>query len=456
MEAPLFPRAFAVDFEDLLRWNVSFFKVGLWNWPVETIRPLSDFAGLESVPISAAQAQAQGLSIIAKINFGGELFLRPDEDYRKYKGALFLVQPERFIFSKINARQGCIFHADAQQKPFVVSSEYPVLRLDAELALGDYVDLALRVGPAREQLQGGAVGMAKPRTSAEDFLRIQIPLPPLWVQREIVARHQKVEADARLNREQLAALEVEAELEFLAALGLIKPLQLAMERCFAVEWKDLERWGVRAMHALLNVNFDQSRYPIVTGRDCLAEVKHGSSASPAAKPTKLEVLKISAVTRGFLDAREKKFAVDKAAVRREYNLREGDVLMCRTNGTLNYVGMSALIERDLENLIFPDKLIRLRAQPNLLPEFGWKALQSPPLRSQIEAAARTAVGNYAIGNEDIWDLRIPLPPLPVQRALIARVRAGRETIKRLRAAGQAHAAQGRAEIEALILGEQKL
>ena len=35
------------------------------------------------------------------------------------------------------------------------------------------------------------------------------------------------------------------------------------------------------------------------------------------------------------------------------------VLMCRTNGTLAYVGMSALIREDESNMVFPDKLIRV-------------------------------------------------------------------------------------------------
>jgi hypothetical protein len=36
------------------------------------------------------------------------------------------------------------------------------------------------------------------------------------------------------------------------------------------------------------------------------------------------------------------------------------------------------------------------------------------LRTQIEAAARTAVGNFAIGSKDIKALKAPLPPLAEQ------------------------------------------
>ena len=54
--------------------------------------------------------------------------------------------------------------------------------------------------------------------------------------------------------------------------------------------------------------------------------------------------------------------------------------------------MSALVEDDRPDVIFADKM---------LPAFLWKLIQMLFARAQIEAAARTAVGNYAIGSEDV-------------------------------------------------------
>jgi type I restriction enzyme S subunit len=70
-------------------------------------------------------------------------------------------------------------------------------------------------------------------------------------------------------------------------------------------------------------------------------------------------------------------------------------------------------------MIFPDKVIRVR--PNLdkiEPGFLWRLLQVPAIRSQIEAAARTAVGNFAIGGKDIKALKVPLP-LPARQKDLA-------------------------------------
>uniref|UniRef100_UPI0018CB613B hypothetical protein n=1 Tax=Pseudacidovorax intermedius TaxID=433924 RepID=UPI0018CB613B len=84
--------------------------------------------------------------------------------------------------------------------------------------------------------------------------------------------------------------------------------------------------------------------------------------------------------------------------------------------------MPALVEADIDDMIFPDKVIRVR--PNLdriKPWFLWRLLQVPAVRGQIEAAARTAVGNFAIGGKDTKALKVPLPlPLPARQKELAR------------------------------------
>ncbi|MDX1253410.1 MAG: type I restriction enzyme HsdR N-terminal domain-containing protein [Gammaproteobacteria bacterium] len=86
--------------------------------------------------------------------------------------------------------------------------------------------------------------------------------------------------------------------------------------------------------------------------------------------------------------------------------------------TLAYVGMSAMVEADIEDTIFPDKVIRVRPDlTKIEPQFLWRLLQVPSVRAQIEAAARTAVGNFAIGGKDIKALKVPLPLLEQQKSL---------------------------------------
>lgn len=81
--------------------------------------------------------------------------------------------------------------------------------------------------------------------------------------------------------------------------------------------------------------------------------------------------------------------------------------------------MSALVEVDVDGMIFLDKVIRVRPNPDKIESrFRWRLFQVPAMRDQLEAAARTAVGNFAIGGKDIKTLRVPLPSLELRRSLV--------------------------------------
>ena len=115
--------------------------------------------------------------------------------------------------------------------------------------------------------------------------------------------------------------------------------------------------------------------------------------------------------------------------------------------------MSAWVPEDVPDMIYPDKLIRVRVKPDeLLPAFLWRLLQLPLLRAQLEAAARTAVGNYAIGGADLWDLQLPIPPLKIQQTLLAADEARNAHAAQLRRQAEAGTAESLARVEEMILG----
>lgn len=339
-----------------------------------------------------------------------------------------------------------------------VSNEFPQFETDARKLLPEYLYLWCITDQTIKAVNAASTGSAavsRNRFREEFFLDFQIPLPPLAAQRKIVAAWESARLAAAAAQAKIEQLERDIESRFLADLGLKAPNQVTLPKSFAVWWREMQRWGV-VPNQLASAGTDVTwgKYQVATGRDCFAEVKHGSSASPSPTPTSLEVLKISAVTRGHFRPNEKKFSFDVERYRSEFDLKAGDVLMCRTNGTLALVGMSALVESNMSNLIFPDKVIRVRCGPKLLPGFLWKLLQMPFARSQIEAAARTAVGNYAIGTDDILALRFSLPSLSVQQTMMERVDAARAEIAKLRAEAKARADVAKADVEAMILGEK--
>lgn len=369
----------------------------------------------EPVQVNGALGDWQAITI----KFSGEVL--PRERAEAFKGAMFAAYPGDLAFSKIDARNGAIGLIPDSIPKAVVTSEYPVFTPRADKLRAAYLHHLLRAEHFKADLQRRASGTSgRKRVTPDSFLNLEVPVPTLDEQDALIAAYTGALARAT-QLEQEAGVIVRAGWQaFETALGMAPPPPLPDRPVFVARFKDVERWSHEsALRAICGTGAARPSLPTTSLGDALLEVRHGCSKGPSKKTTSLRVLKISAVTKGHLDLSECKHVADEAMLREQFALKEGDILMCRTNGTLAYVGMSALLEADVEDTIFPDKVIRVRPDRNKIdPYFLWRLLQLPALRSQIESAARTAVGNFAIGGKDIKALKVPLPPIDEQTALV--------------------------------------
>ena len=433
----------------LALWSPKAFVRNVWSWPDDQVRPLAHALVARKI---AVNADGEGLKLLS-LRFDGSMDERqatPDS----LKGKLFLAEPGDVVFSKIDVRNGAIGIVPPTFDNAAFTAEFPIYRVRPDVADSRYIQLLFRSNFFRATINGMVSGASgRKRIAPAQLEAVRIPLPLLSVQQAIVSQWQALQDAAQHAAARADACEAAGREAFLRALGLEAPVIKDKVRAFAVRWSELERWGGEANRlGQRGGSVAAVAYPLVQGKDFIREVSHGCSASPSTQPTALEVLKISAVTKGWLDISEKKFAPDEPRLRMQFALKQGDVLLCRTNGTLAYVGAAALVEEDQSDLIYPDKVIRVRLQDNVVPAFFWQVLRTPYLRAQIESFARTAVGNYAIGGKDIWQFRIPLPPLNVQKNLVTAINDARAEAARLRSEAAQLRQQAQREIEAALLG----
>lgn len=446
-----------MQWSEVERWSPGTFLEFGWQWPSDVIRPLSD-ALRRRVEVVDRTDHELGSLVFGSLHFDGEISVRDMSARSGVRGRLFFAHRDDVVYSKIDARNGAISVLSAEFPRLVFSSEYPIYSVDSEIAEPGYVKLLFRMPSFRARINSLVSGASgRKRVEPAVLEDIAVPLPTLVIQRGIVAHWEEMQAEIVAVRRSADELEADASRGFLEALGFSERTEIHQPRVFAVRWSQVDAWGCASTYRHCSrVDLKEGRYPAVRGRACLTAVQHGCSASPSDQPTSLEVLRISAATRGAYDRNQRKFIADDPEFRRNFGLKAGDILMCRTNGTLAYVGMSAIIPDDESDLIFPDKLIRVRTADAMEPLFLWHLLQSSPLRSQIESAARTAVGNFAIGGNDIWNFRFPLPPLDVQQRLAEQITLARKRAADERAAATRLADETAREVEEMILGHREV
>ena len=189
----------------------------------------------------------------------------------------------------------------------------------------------------------------------------------------------------------------------------------------------------------------------------LAEnTQNGYSRKPDEAHNGIPILRISAGTvrrDGVVAEEEHKLisGIDHRA-RLQYGLKSGDLLACRFNGNKAFVGRFTIF-KDYLGLqpIYPDKLIRVRISPKLAtPEFLRLASDTDLVRTEVEAACATTVGNWGISASNLKDVRFPLPPLAEQHRIVAKVDELMGLCDRLEASLTAAAATRRRLLDALL------
>lgn len=108
----------------------------------------------------------------------------------------------------------------------------------------------------------------------------------------------------------------------------------------------------------------------------------------------------------------------------KYRLEPGDLLFNRTNSK-ELVGKCEVFQEQ-GDWVFASYLIRVRLDTSrVLPGFVSEFLNCPAGRIQIDQVSRQIAGMSNVNAEELKDLEVPLPPLAVQRQLLAELEMAR-------------------------------
>lgn len=153
------------------------------------------------------------------------------------------------------------------------------------------------------------------------------------------------------------------------------------------------------------------------------DLRYGTSKKCDYKSTGIGVLRIPNIAnQGKLDTSDLKRADFEASELQKLSLKAGDLLIIRSNGSVDLVGKTSLVSPLEEGLLFAGYLMRLRVDTTqVLPEFALLTLSAPIQRQRIELTAKSTSGVNNINAEELRALPLQFPKLQEQAEIVRRV-----------------------------------
>lgn len=167
---------------------------------------------------------------------------------------------------------------------------------------------------------------------------------------------------------------------------------------------------------------DANDWTQITLGELLADIRYGTAKKCRSDADGTAVLRIPNVVGGKIDLCDLKYTELTSRELNTLALREGDLLIVRSNGSANLVGRGAIVTEDAVGLAYAGYLIRLRLdQTRVLPTFMHIVLNSPAVRAHVERQAKSTSGVHNLNSAETKAISFRLPDLNTQAAIVEAV-----------------------------------
>jgi len=365
--------------------------------------------------------------------------------------------PGALIYNRLFAWKASFAVVPANFADCHVSNEFPQFVADPAKLLPEYLYLWCITDQTIKGVNAASTGSAavsRNRFREEFFLDFKIPLPPILVQQKIVAAWETAQRAAAEMTARIEQLERDIEARLLDSIGVHVEAPSVGRHALVATWSDVERWDL-FYHRLDFLALERSLNAIsaVPLGEALRFISRGWRNSDFPEGT-FRYVEISNVTKEDGIGGFRVVSVDKPPSRATTLIRKGEMILGMTRP---YLGSFALVPTEYDRCVCSSgfALCAGEARPDVMLEYALEFLKSSAGLRQMER--RMTGGLYpAITQDELEKVLLPIPPLPVQRQVVAYVSEQRAEITKLKAEAKARAEAAKADVEAMILGSKKV
>lgn len=233
-----------VWFRDLVRWDIKHYLTEFKSkFPLVSLK---DYIVEKKHRIKPSNFPNETFDILGVNNKDGVYFNESLLGSR-IKQPYYQVRSGEIFYNPYRVNVGSIGIVPPEFDLKYTSPAYVIFQTDETRLLSQYLVFVLKSAWFNEHLRAKTRGSVRQNLSFEALCDLQIPLPPLEVQKQIVAKIESIKAQIKALQDEEKRLkdEIEAYIYIYIALGLKKKQEIQRQKVFIVRFKDLDRWDTR-------------------------------------------------------------------------------------------------------------------------------------------------------------------------------------------------------------------
>tara|TARA_R110001592_G_scaffold328630_2_gene610262 strand:+ start:4175 stop:5515 length:1341 start_codon:yes stop_codon:yes gene_type:complete len=337
----------------------------------------------------------------------------------------FIVSENQFLLSKIDARNGAFGIVPSAVDGAIITGNFWTYDVDYSMINPTFLSLIVTTPEFIEFCERASNGTTNRHYLQEDlFLTQQIPLPTLVEQNRIIANYNSKLNLAVKQEEKAIQLEEEIKIYLYNSLGIKKLVK--KENITGLQFTKfsmLNRWDGKLSHNL------ESNFPIVKIKNILKTISTGTTP-PTARKEYFENGKITFYTPADLtnkmyltesDRKVTQLAIENKKARK---FLKNTLLFVGIGSTVGKVGIIkneyATSNQQITGLNFDESKVEVE-----FTYFYFNYFQ------HITTKERTRATIPIVNQSKILQIPFPLPPLNIQREIVARVTKLNNEIKKV-------------------------
>ncbi len=396
---------------------------------------------------------------MAGVKWYGEGVFHRETVLGKEQSANYLhsLKPGCIIYNRLFAWKESFAVVPENFVGFYVSNEFPQFELNNSVALTEYIYLLFTSKKVIKAVNAASIGSAaisRNRFKESDFFGFKVPIPPLAVQRKIVAywRSAKQRIEAQFYRISKAESEISKEILASAAVQ-INPGE-RLPKIMAKRFKKLDRWGVefnRYSWTLGNL--------IIGSSYACKQLSDFAWVNPSTEINLDLSDEVSFIPMESVDGKEGRITAPQERKVKRVNsgytrFQEGDILWAKITPCMQN-GKSAIANNLINGIGFGSTefhVIRSKNTSIIKNEFIHLILRLTEVRKAAMRYFVGSAGQQRVPKDFLEGLYIPIPPLQVQLDILDKVGIEKFNIEKERSDMRQERISLEKDMEQIILG----